>query len=442
MVPILYHICYNALMNILAINPWIVDFAAYDFWLKPYGFLTLLTYLKNKGLNIDYIDCLDNKITNTNFGRGKYYSEIIEKPSSLKSVPRYLKRYGITLDQFRQYIADKNPDYILITSSMTYWYPGIIDAVNILKEEFPKVKIILGGTYATLLPKHAKKATGCDFIFENYLLKDFFKLLGIKLNLKEFLSTFPSYNDFYPTLDYVVLRTSWGCPFECNFCAIKKTSFHFFRLKLQSVINFILKYHHQGVKDFVLYDDAFLYEPDYAKELLGKIADLNLDINFHTPNALHLKFLDKEIANLLKKTGFINPHFGLETLDPKLQKLWGDKVEKDDLIKGTNWLKKAGFKNGEFSIYLLLGYPNQDLNELRRDVNFLNNLGARVSLAEFSPTPQTKIFHEHKEDLNEPLLHNNSIFGFFQKEKIKDFWEIKNYVRELNKKLNPSKITS
>lgn len=423
-------------MNILAINPWIVDFAAYDFWLKPYGFLTLLTYLKNKGLNIDYIDCLSRKITNTTFGRGKYYSQIIEKPSSLKLIPRYFKRYGITPDEFKKGISNKKPDYVLLTSSMTYWYPAITDAVNMLRKKFPKVKIILGGTYATLLPKHAKEATGCDFVFENNSLKDFFKLLKVKFNFEELLSTFPMYNDFYPNLDYVVLRTSWGCPFECNFCAIKKTSSRFFRLKLQDAMDFILRYQRQGIKDFVLYDDAFLYEPEYAKELLRKVANLNLDINFHTPNALHLKFLDKEITTLLKKTGFINPHFGLETLNPKLQKLWGDKVERNDLIKGINWLKQAGFKNGEFSIYLLLGYPNQDLEELRKDVDFLNSLGARVSLAEFSPTPETKIFHEYKESLDEPLLHNNSIFGFFQKERIKDFWKMKNYVRELNKKLN------
>ena len=107
------------------------------------------------------------------------------------------------------------------------------------------------------------------------------------------------------------------------------------------------------------------------------------------------------------------------------------------MIKGANWLRQAGFRNGEFSAYLLLGYPNQNLNELKSDVDFLNSLGARAALAEFSPTPQTKIFQEYKEDLSEPLLHNNSIFGFFQKEKIKDFWKIKNYTRESNKKLNP-----
>jgi radical SAM superfamily enzyme YgiQ (UPF0313 family) len=84
---------------------------------------------------------------------------------------------------------------------------------------------------------------------------------------------------------------------------------------------------------------------------------------------------------------------------------------------------------------LLLGFPRQNLEDLRKDVEFLNSLGARVSLAEFSPVPGTKLFEEYPPEFEEPLLHNNSIFGFFQQGKIRDFWEIKNFVRELNKKL-------
>jgi len=30
--------------NILLINPWIYDFAAYDFWMKPLGLLTLAPF--------------------------------------------------------------------------------------------------------------------------------------------------------------------------------------------------------------------------------------------------------------------------------------------------------------------------------------------------------------------------------------------------------------
>lgn len=112
-------------MNILAINPWIYDFAAFDFWLKPYGFLVILNYLKGKDINIDYIDCLDEKTIHATFGRGKYPNEIVKKPAIFKSIPRYFKRYGIGLKDFEAKLEGKKFDYILITSSMTYWYPGI-----------------------------------------------------------------------------------------------------------------------------------------------------------------------------------------------------------------------------------------------------------------------------------------------------------------------------
>lgn len=427
-------------MKILAINPWIYDFAAYDFWLKPYGFLVILTYLKQKGVDVDYIDCLDKKATYADFGRGKYHAEIIEKPPILEEIPRYFKRYGIPLKDFPTRLKDKNYDYIIISSSMTYWYPAIIDLVKILRAKYSHSPIILGGTYATLCYQHAKKNVDCDFIIKNNSLNSLFKLLKLDFNYAGFYATLPAWEEFYTRLDYVVLRTSWGCPFNCSYCAIQKLSSRFFRISSEKIIEFITKYYQKGKKDFVLYDDAFLYLPQYAKTLLNEITKLNLNLRFHTPNALHLKFLDKEIAALLKAAGFTNPHFGLETLNPKRQKLWGDKVTGKDLNRGVELLKQSGFRNGEFSVYLLLGYPRQKLAELKTEAQTLHSLGAKISLAEFSPVPGTKIFKTHKNYFPDPLLHNNSVFGSFQQNKIKDFWEIKNYVRQLNKKLSMNSL--
>lgn len=422
-----------SVMNILAVSPWIHDFAAYDFWLKPYGFLVLLTYLTQRGFHIDYIDCLNKRETFDNFGRGKYFSEIISKPEIFRLIPRHFKRYGMTPDEFEKHLTGLNPDYILITSSMTYWYRGLKEAEQILKRRFPDVPMIVGGTYATLMYEHAKQSCLSQHIVTNENLASLFKLLGVKFNKEEFYSTLPEYERFYPALDYVVLRTSWGCPFSCSYCAIKKLHSDFFRLSHEKVLNFILKYHRNRMQDFVLYDDAFLYPPQDAYTLLRKIESLSLPLHFHTPNALHLRFINKKIATLLKKVGFINPHFGLETLNPRLQKKWGDKINTEDLMKGIDFLKKGGFGAGEFSVYLLLGYPGQNLEKLKEEVEFLHSLGAKVSLAEFSPVPETEIYNRYKSKIKEPLLHNNSVFNFFDNE-LKDFYEVKRYVRNLNKK--------
>ncbi|MGD2036453.1 MAG: B12-binding domain-containing radical SAM protein, partial [Desulfobacterales bacterium] len=45
--------------HILLVNPWIHDFAAYDFWAKPLGLLYLAALLRSHGLSVSYIDCLD-----------------------------------------------------------------------------------------------------------------------------------------------------------------------------------------------------------------------------------------------------------------------------------------------------------------------------------------------------------------------------------------------
>ncbi|MBN2120175.1 MAG: radical SAM protein [Candidatus Omnitrophica bacterium] len=423
-------------MRILAINPWIYDFAAYDFWLKPYGFLSILSYLKTKQNRIDFIDCLDKKISKDPFGRGKYYSERIAKPKLLESVPRYFKRYGKTIAEVESEIKKTKPDFILITSSMTYWYPAISEVIKILKTHHPGTPIILGGTYATLCHSHAESIIGCDYLFENRKLNGFFELFNIGYEPKELFSTLPRYEDFYHKLDYVVLRTSWGCPFSCSYCAINELSDGFFRISQEKVIKFILKYCRKGIGDFVFYDDALLYENKYIKSLLRKILEAKINVRFHTPNALHLRFLDEETASLLKRTGFTNPHFGLETLNPSLQKKWGDKVNLSEVEKGVKTLKKAGFKNGEFSLYLLLGYPDQDLEELKKEIDFLNSQGARVSLAEFAITPKTKIFKDYENMFADPLLHNNSIFFSSRPQALKEFYWIKDYTRQLNKKLS------
>ncbi|MBD3380022.1 MAG: B12-binding domain-containing radical SAM protein, partial [Candidatus Omnitrophica bacterium] len=45
--------------NILIVNPWIYDFAAYDLWMKPWGLLKISSILKRNGFGVDLIDCLD-----------------------------------------------------------------------------------------------------------------------------------------------------------------------------------------------------------------------------------------------------------------------------------------------------------------------------------------------------------------------------------------------
>jgi hypothetical protein len=78
--------------TLLLINPWIYDFAAYDFWARPLGFLYLAAILRKNDYIIHYIDCLNldqpaikalKGITlpsRKKEGKGKFLKAKLEKP--------------------------------------------------------------------------------------------------------------------------------------------------------------------------------------------------------------------------------------------------------------------------------------------------------------------------------------------------------------------------
>jgi len=121
----------KTMKNVLLVNPWIYDFAAYDLWLKPWGLLKISTILKKNGFNVYFVDAMDRRHVlinkkNKDFfdGTGKFPFKEIKKPKIIENVPRKYKRYGLGTESFKRALPDTNIDIILVSSGMTYWYLG------------------------------------------------------------------------------------------------------------------------------------------------------------------------------------------------------------------------------------------------------------------------------------------------------------------------------
>ena len=125
--------------SLILINPWIYDFAAYDLWSKPLGLLSLAADLRRKGFDVHLIDCMDvdhpamierstlKPPKRRQYGTGKFWRQIVPKPNVLKGTDRPYSRYGLLPEIFDEAVRRvKNPSAILVTSLMTYWYPGVL----------------------------------------------------------------------------------------------------------------------------------------------------------------------------------------------------------------------------------------------------------------------------------------------------------------------------
>ena len=192
--------------HILLINPWIDDFAAYDFWAKPLGLLSIAGILRMHGYGVVYVDCLDRfhgELTDPpgrgRFGKGHYLKRPLAKPEKLHDVPRNYSRYGIPEPLVRKAIQDcPKPAAVVVTCLMTYWYPGVFALIKIIREIMPDVPILLGGIYATLCHEHAVKHAGADEIIagagEVSLLDLIERIVGISTGRKfvhDDLDTYP-----------------------------------------------------------------------------------------------------------------------------------------------------------------------------------------------------------------------------------------------------------
>jgi radical SAM superfamily enzyme YgiQ (UPF0313 family) len=326
---------------------------------------------------------------------------------------------------------------------MTYWYPGVWEAVKTVKKIFPKIPVLLGGTYSTLCPDHAKRS-GADYIIRGDFISLNKKLadLGFNLHMPGSFADYPAADfSFYPKSEYAVLRMSAGCPFRCSYCAQNILCDNKYEIKPRKrVFEEIKVFAGRGIKNIVFYDDALLYNADEnIKPLLRQIIKNNLKINIHTPNGLHARYLDLELAELMKEAGFIKPRFSLETSDSGMQKDTGSKVSNNIYISAMRMLQQAGYKKGEYITYLLIGMPGQSLGSVESSIKFVNSLGSGISLSEYSLIPQTKDFERQlkltingKDFEKEPLLHNKSIFPLFNPGSRNEISRLKILAKDLN----------
>ena len=315
-------------------------------------------------------------------------------------ITRRYGRYGISEAAFRERLARvPTPAAILVTSLMTYWYPGVAAAIRLARERFPDVPVILGGIYATLCPEHAQEHSGADRVVAGPgeaaigpLLEEItgFSPPGPicsrpgRLGLPALSGPGPpgpsrliSPSSPPGAAPWIVTTAPPGSSSRFTGGATpwpRRPSWFTGRTE-------------SGLADAAFYDDALLLgASDHLLVILAELARRGRTFRFHTPNGLHARLITREVAGWLKRANFATLRLGVETTALGAARL-DAKLQAGELEAALAHLQEAGFAPEAIGVYLLIGLPDQAEAEVAASILRVKELGATPVLAHTPPSP-------------------------------------------------------
>lgn len=275
----------------------------------------------------------------------------------------------------------------------------------LLKDENPKIKIILGGPCASVLSWGLREYFGgiVDAIGKgdgDYLFKKWDEKLsdeeshGVEksgnsdkadFNLNEFidfinttsgffdLNTRPEYSIFrvteYPLpFDVFPLDITRGCYWKkCVFCAYGFPGAPYRRMPVSEVISLMVEQEvKRGIKYYFFSVDTV--DPAYMRELAENIVKNGIDVRYYVDLRMEKNFADPVFADLLYKSGCRVVSFGMESCYKSTLERMGKGTEPEYFSDILRCLSEAGI---HINIHLIHGFPGDTEDGIRRTLEFL-----------------------------------------------------------------------
>ncbi len=396
--------------NILLIRPQIsIAFSQSN---PPIGLGYLASVLEREGLHVDIIDLSVTHITDS------------------------------TLISF---IKRKNPVFIGI-SALTAYYMEMKRISNLIKNELPSYPVVLGGIHASSLPVQSVIECKADFVvigegeaticeLADTLLNNknnFNKIKGIAFREGEQVYVNPS-RDLIENLDTLPLpawhkinprhypavphgfimkyrpvspiMSTRGCPFSCSYCA----SCQFWKKKIRfrnptKVVDEIEYLNKKfGIREFHFWDDNLTLKRDHVHSICIEIIRRRLNIALATPNGIRVDTLDESILRLMRKAGFYQLTFAVESGSLMILRSNNKNTSLRTILKNTILAKQLGF---DLNAFFMIGFPQESLETIRKTINFAKSLPFDMrSFFIVRPLPGSVLFNSWIQ--NRETLHFN-----------------------------------
>lgn len=196
---------------------------------------------------------------------------------------------------------------------------------------------------------------------------------------------------------YVIIETSRGCPYTCDFCVAPIHQGHKFRER--SAASIVDEMAHvvrtSGVKFFYLWGDTVTLNVKSFSAICEEIIARKLDVQWFG-NARADNLQDPRFVDRLKRSGCWMLALGIETESDETRKDMMKRLESEKIRVALKNMRASGIKSFGFFI---LGYPGEDAQALERTIDYA--IGLDPDFANFYPAvpyPGTELYNKAKRE--------------------------------------------
>jgi anaerobic magnesium-protoporphyrin IX monomethyl ester cyclase len=196
---------------------------------------------------------------------------------------------------------------------------------------------------------------------------------------------------------YVLVETSRGCPYTCDFCVVPLHHGHKFRERPASVLvdEIARAKRVHGIQYFYLWGDTVTLNAKTFSQFCEELIARDLGIQWFA-NARADNLVDLEFVKRLKRSGCWMLSMGIESESDAVRKNMMKRLERQKITLAFRNLREAGIKSFAFFIY---GYPGETPESMEQTTRYAIDLDA--DFANFYPAvpyPGTALFTKAKRD--------------------------------------------
>lgn len=196
---------------------------------------------------------------------------------------------------------------------------------------------------------------------------------------------------------YVLIETSRGCPYSCDFCVVPLHHGHRFRERPAKVLvdEIARARRDHGIRYFYLWGDTVTLNAKAFSEFCEELIARDLDVHWFA-NARADNLVDLEYVKRLRRSGCWMLSMGIESESDAVRKDMMKRLERQKIQQAFQNLRTTGIKSFAFFIY---GYPGETPESMEQTTRYAIELDA--DFANFYPAvpyPGTALFQKARRD--------------------------------------------